>query len=193
MSEAESPQTRLSEGEQRFDVIRRRAGAVLAPLAFAWLWFSPPAGLEPAAAHLAAIEAAVVILWISEALPLWVPAVAGPALAVAVGICDFSTAFAPFTHPLILLFLGGFLLAAGLSAQGFDRRAALWILARDRIDGRPTRALVAVTGVTFAFSMWISNTATTAMMVPIALGLCANLKVADAQKPALGQAADRGR
>src|SRR5690606_22363448 len=78
-------------------------------------------------------------------------------------------------HPLILLFLGGFILAAGLSVHGVDRRAAIWVLARRWIDSRPGRVRVAVVGTTFAFSMWISNTATTAMMVPIALGLAATL------------------
>jgi sodium-dependent dicarboxylate transporter 2/3/5 len=142
------------------------------------MWTSPPEGLAEAPAHLAAIEVMVVVLWVAETLPLWVAALAGPSLAVILGVTDFATAFEPFTHPLILLFLGGFLLAAGLSARGVDRRAALWILARPSIDGRPTRAVLAVASVTFAFSMWISNTATTAMMVPIALGLCANLQVA---------------
>jgi sodium-dependent dicarboxylate transporter 2/3/5 len=169
----------------RFDRARRRAGAVLAPLAFVLLWFWPPEGLAEAPARLAAIELMVVLAWITEVVPLWVPAVAGPALAAAIGITELSTAFAPFFHPLIMLFLGGFLLAAALSAQGVDRRAALWILARPSIDGRPTRALIAVAGVTFSFSMWISNTATTAMMVPIALGLCRNLHVDESQRSAL--------
>ena len=62
MSAPERVQKRLSAGEERFDALRRRAGAILAPLAFAYLWFSPPAGLAEAPAQLAAIEVAVVLL-----------------------------------------------------------------------------------------------------------------------------------
>ncbi len=181
-----------SDAEIRFDRIRARVAWVLAPLVAFALLFAPLGGLEGAARQVAIIDAVVVILWIGEAVPLWVPAVLGPAAAWAVGATDFGGAFAPFVHDLILLFLGGFVLAAGLARRGVDRRVALWTLARPWVDGRPGRARFAIASVAFVFSMWISNTATTAMMVPIALGLCANLEAAG-EGPSAGGRAGQAR
>ncbi len=124
---------------------------------------------------MAAISVMVVILWVTEAIPLAIAALLGPALAVLFAVSPAKQAFAPFSHPLIFLFLGGFMLAEALRVQGVDRRAALWMLSRRVIAGSPTRALMGVTITAYLFSMWISNTATTAMMVPIALGLCATI------------------
>src|SRR5690606_3782920 len=73
------------------------------------------------------------------------------------------------------LFLGGFIIAGALTRHGFDRRAALWLISRPIVGGSPSRALVAISVVAFAFSMWISNTATTAMLIPVALGLHATI------------------
>lgn len=186
-----APGAAISEGEARFDRWRARAGWVLAPLAAATVAWWPFETLSPQAHILAAINVAVVVLWVSEALPLWVPAVLGPACAFALGVADAPTAFGPFAHDLILLFLGGFVLAAGLAARGVDRRVALWMLARPWVDGRPDRARMAIALVAFGFSMWISNTATTAMMVPIALGLCARMHPPEASAPGAAQPGTR--
>ena len=167
---------RLSEKEQRFDRFRARVGVVAAPLCAAIVWMLPFANLSVEAHRLLAIGCATVILWITEAIPLAMAALLAPALAVLAGVAPAKQAFAGFAHPLIFLFLGGFMLAEALSHQGFDRRAALWLLARDIIRGSPTRALIGVALVAFVFSMWINNTATTAMLLPIAIGLCASIR-----------------
>ncbi len=169
-------EARTSDVEARFDRARARAGTVLAPLVLLMLLVLPVPGLSGPAQRLLAIGAATVILWITEAIPLAVTALLAPALAVLLDVAPAKLAFAGFAHPLIFLFLGGFMLAEALSAQGFDRRAALWLLARDGIAGSPWRALVAVAVVAFGFSMWINNTATTAMMLPIAVGLCNGIR-----------------
>jgi solute carrier family 13 (sodium-dependent dicarboxylate transporter), member 2/3/5 len=167
---------RTSEAEARFDRIRARIGAVLAPVVLLGLLITPIPGLSPEAHRLTAIAAMTVILWISEAIPLAVSALLAPALAVLFDVAPAQQVFAPFAHPLIFLFLGGFMLAEALAVQGFDRRAALWLLSRDLLRGSPARAMVAVAITAFVFSMWINNTATTAMMIPIALGLCASIR-----------------
>ncbi len=113
-----------------------------------------------------------VVLWISEAIPLAVTALLAPALAVLFDVAPAKQVFGPFAHPLIFMFIGGFMLAEALAVHGVDRRAALWLLTRNFVRGSPTRALVVVAWTTFGFSMWINNTATTAMMCPIAIGLC---------------------
>lgn len=153
-----------------FDAVRRRIGVVLAPLVFVALLLAPT-GLPDPAHRLAAIMAATVVLWISEAIPLSATALLAPCLAVAMDVAPAGKTLAPFASPLIFLFLGGFLLALGLSEHGLDRRAALWLLARRWVRGSPGRARTAVGLGAFACSMWISNTATTAMLIPVALGL----------------------
>ena len=171
--------------------MRRRTGLVLAPLAFATLLAAPLPGLSPQAHTLAAVATTVVVLWITEAIPLAVAALLGPALAVVLGVTSAEVALAPFADPLIFLFMGGFMLAGGLSRQGFDRRAALWLLARPALAGSPARALAAIACISFAFSMWLSNTATTAMLIPVALGLVATMKEAGGDDPATKQGLTR--
>ncbi len=167
---------RTSEAEARFDRIRARVGAFLAPVVLLGLLVAPIPGLSPEAHRLTAIAGMTVVLWISEAIPLAVSALLAPALAVVFDVAPAKQAFAPFAHPLIFLFLGGFMLAEALSVQGFDRRAALWLLSRDLLRGSPARAMIAVASTAFGFSMWINNTATTGMMIPIAVGLCASIR-----------------
>jgi sodium-dependent dicarboxylate transporter 2/3/5 len=161
----------LSEIEARFDRRRRAVGLVLAPVMLVGLIALPMPGLTPQAHALAGVAAMTVVLWVTEAVPLAVAALLGPALAVVLGAASAKEAMAAFGDPLIFLFLGGFFLAGGLSRQGFDRRAALWLVSRRFVGGSPKRALYAVGIVGFSFSMWISNTATTAMLLPVALGL----------------------
>jgi sodium-dependent dicarboxylate transporter 2/3/5 len=111
-------------------------------------------------------------LWMTQALHLSVTALLVPLLAVLAGLMDLRTALASFAHPIIFLFLGGFALAAALQQQGLDRRLALGVLRL--AAGRRTRAVALLFGLTALLSMWISNTATAAMMLPLALGLLAD-------------------
>ena len=110
-------------------------------------------------------------LWLTEALPLTFTAILVPLLGVALGLADMKLALSGFAHPVIGLFLGGFALAAALSVHGIDRWLAQRLLTLARGRAVPGALLLAVT--TALLSMWISNTATTAMMLPIALGLAA--------------------
>ena len=148
----------------------------LAPLALLGLLLLPMPGLSPAAHRVTAIAGMTVVLWISEAIPLAVSALLAPALAVMLDVAPAKQVFAPFAHPLIFLFIGGFMLAEALSVHGFDRRAALWLLSRKIVRGSPSRSMVAIALTAFGFSMWINNTATTAMMIPIAVGLCTSIR-----------------
>lgn len=184
-------ETRLSDAEARFDRRRRAVGLVLAPVALVGLVVLPMPGLTPEAHALAGVAAMTVVLWVTEAIPLAVAALLGPALAVLLGAADAKAAMAAFGDPLIFLFLGGFLLAGGLSRQGLDRRAALWLVSRRFVGGSPQRALQAVGVIGFAFSMWISNTATTAMLLPVALGLYQTIRHTAPDDPDTRRALDR--
>src|SRR5688572_28136662 len=156
---------------------RQRVGAILAPLVFV-LILALPLPLEPRAHRLAAVMAAVMVLWITEALPLPVTALLGPAAAVLLGVAAAREAFSGFGDPVIFLFLGSFLLAEALRVHGLDRRIALGILALPGVAQSPARLRIAVALVTAGISMWISNTATAAMMLPIVLGLVRALAAA---------------
>ena len=127
--------------------------------------------LTPEAHHLAAIVMLVVVWWITEAIPLAITAVVGPALAVVTGVATAQQAFAPFGSPTVFLFLGSFILGAAVTHHGLDRRLAEGLLAVPAIGKSPGRARLGVGVLTMAISGWMSNTATTAMMLPVALGV----------------------
>jgi sodium-dependent dicarboxylate transporter 2/3/5 len=177
--------TALSEQEERADRLRRRAGLWLGPALFlavlAW-----PTGLSGAPHRMAAVMALVMAWWITEPVPLPVTAVVGPALAVLLGVTRARDAFAPFGDPVIFLFLGSFLVAEALRVHGLDRRIALAVLGVRSVSGSSGRIRVAVALVTAVISMWISNTATTAMMLPIALGLVRALAAAGSRESPRG-------
>jgi sodium-dependent dicarboxylate transporter 2/3/5 len=159
---------------------RRLAGGVLAPTAFALLVALPLEGLSPQAHRLAAVLGAVVILWVTEALPLAVTALLGAALCVVLGVAPAREVFAPFADPLMFLFIGAFILARAIFLHGLDRRVAYAVLALPWVGARPSRILLAFGGVTASISAWISNTATTAMMFGIALSILAAFRASAA-------------
>lgn len=120
------------------------------------------------------------IWWLFEALPIaWtacVPLVFFPLLGVFEGglATGFARAALPYVDAYIFLFAGGMAIAAAMQQWGLERRIALSILAT--IGTRPSRLLLGVLCATAAISLWISNTATAAMMLPIALALVAQLE-----------------
>jgi len=150
--------------------VRERAGLVIAPLAFAGLWLAP-LGVSQEAHRLAAIMGAVIVLWVTESIPMAMTAFLGVAAAVALGVAPATVAFAPFADPLIFLFVGTFMLAQAIFFHGLDRRFAFAILSLPGVGDRPARVLVAYASVACLISMWISNTATVAMMFPIGVSL----------------------
>lgn len=111
------------------------------------------------------------VLWLTEALPLAVTALLVPAGALLLGFPGLTPvkALAPFADPIVFLFFGGFALATALRVQQLDRKMAVALLALSR--GHLGRAVLLLFTVTAVLSMGISNTATTAMMLPLALGI----------------------
>ena len=162
---------RLSPAEERFERRRRTAGLFLGPIAFALAWMMPMPALSVEAHRLTAIVLLVVVWWISEAIPLATTAVLGPALAVVTGVATAQQAFAPFGSPTVFLFIGSFMLGAAVTHHGLDRRLAEDLLAAPAIGKSAGRVRLGVGVLTMAISGWMSNTATTAMMLPVALGL----------------------
>ncbi|WP_245868713.1 SLC13 family permease, partial [Vibrio fujianensis] len=115
------------------------------------------------------ILAFIAVLWLTEALHVTVTAILVPIMAVVFGIFDTQVALNNFANSVIFLFLGGFALAAAMHRQGLDKVIADKVLLMAR--GRFSVAVFMLFGVTAALSMWISNTATAAMMLPLVLGI----------------------
>jgi sodium-dependent dicarboxylate transporter 2/3/5 len=166
----------ISPAEERFNRVRATTGLILAPITLVALLAAPFPSLSPPAHRLAAILAAVVVLWITEALPMAVTAVLGPVLAVMFLVTPAQAAFAQFADPIIFLFIGSFILAQAMFVHGVDRRIAYTALSSKAVGANPARILIVYGGVATVLSMWISNTATTAMMFPIGLSIVAHLR-----------------
>jgi solute carrier family 13 (sodium-dependent dicarboxylate transporter), member 2/3/5 len=161
----------FTAAEQRFEDIRRRAGFLVGPLVMLALWFAPLEGLSVEAHKVLAILGLVVTLWMTESIPLPVTALLGPALCVLAGVGPAKAVFQSFADPIIFLFLGSFLLAQAMLHHGLNRRIAFLILGWRGIGASPGRLLFAFGLIAGGLSMWVSNTATTAMMFPIGISI----------------------
>lgn len=161
----------LQEREARLLGFRRLTGFVVAPLAFCAILALPIPALTPPAHRLAAILGAVIVLWITEALPLPLTALVGAAACVLLQVAPAKEVFVPFADPLIFLFIGSFILARAIFFHRLDRRLAFGILSLPWIGARPGRILFAFGAVTAFISAWIANAATTAMMFAIAMSI----------------------
>lgn len=155
------------------DLLRRRTGLVLAPLLFAFVLSADFASLsgKPTAHRLAAVMAAVVVLWVTEAIPMALTALLGATACVVMQVAPAKSVFAPFADQLMFLFIGSFMLARAIELHGLDRRLALSVLTLKAVGGSPSRVLFAFGATTAFISAWISNTATTAMMFAIGLSI----------------------
>jgi len=171
MVEHEGPFLPMSDLERRFEQWRARLGFALAPLAFLLVWSGRFESLSPEAHRLAAIMAAVVVLWVTEALPMPVTALLGAAACVVLRVADAKAVFSPFADQLMFLFIGSFILARGIFLHRLDRRVAFAVMSLGWVGARPGRILFAFGAVTAVLSAWISNTATTAMMMAIGLSI----------------------
>ncbi len=151
--------------------IRKKVGFILGPLLFLAISFIPLLPQNPRASRLLAVFLFVVVWWVTECIPIPVTALLIPVLITVFQVAPAREAFAPFANPIIMLFLGSFILAKAMSAHSLDQKLAYSILSLKSIGHKKTRILFAMGLTTLFLSMWISNTATTAMMFPIALGV----------------------
>lgn len=115
----------------------------------------------------------VAVLWLTEALHVTVTALLIPILAIGLGLVKSKEALVAFADPTIFLFFGGFALATALHIQQLDKLIANKIMALSR--GKLSVAVIYLFAVTAFLSMWMSNTATAAMMLPLAMGILSKL------------------
>jgi solute carrier family 13 (sodium-dependent dicarboxylate transporter), member 2/3/5 len=111
----------------------------------------------------------IAVLWLTESLHTTITALLVPVLAVMLGLLDVADALKQFSNPIIFLFLGGFALAAAMHVQQLDKYLAHQILRLTA--GRLNYAIILLCFATMVLSMWISNTATVAVMLPLVLGM----------------------
>jgi solute carrier family 13 (sodium-dependent dicarboxylate transporter), member 2/3/5 len=144
-----------------------RTGALfMGPVLAGTVWMlPPPEGLGIAALAVSAVAVWMVVWWMTEAVPLAVTALLPVVLFPALGVASTGDVTAAYANPLIFLFLGGFLLAKAIQRWGLSRRIALWILGL--AGKRPSGVVAAIMTATAFLSMWVSNTATAMMMLPI--------------------------
>jgi len=140
-----------------------------------------PAGLSEPGWSTAAVAAWMAIWWMTEALPLAATALLPLILFPFLGVAGVGAAAAPFSNPVIFLFLGGFWIALAMERWALHRRIALAIVSR--VGRRPDALIAGIMAATALLSMWVSNTATAMMMMPIALSAVADGGEPDGRDP----------
>ncbi len=153
-----------------FEKNRKKLGLFLAPIVAAVIYITPM-DLNNEAHIVFSIMGFCLVFWLTEVIPLSMTAFLGVTAAVVLGIVNVKQAFLSLGHPVILLFLGSFLIAQAMVKHGLDRRFALNLLSKDFFLKSPIRLIAGFSIISFLLSMWVSNTATTAMLLPLVLGI----------------------
>lgn len=156
------------------DDFHPRWGRWLGLLLFLVAWFSPaPEGLPAAAHRLAAVATLMAVWWVTNAWPIAVTSLLPVALFPVLGIQSSKAVAGAYFSDSSCLYLGGFILALGIERWGLHRRLALATISV--LGSSPKRIVLGFLLATFALSMWMSNTATTLVMLPIAMSLLKTL------------------
>ena len=129
----------------------------------------PPAGLSVAGWRTTGVGLLMALWWVTEALPIPATALLPLVLFPVLGINEIDATARPYAHPLIFLFMGGFMIALAMERWDLPRRISLLVIRA--LGTRPRRLIAGFMLSTAFFSMWVSNTATTLMMLPIGLSV----------------------
>ncbi|MBX3428874.1 MAG: DASS family sodium-coupled anion symporter [Hyphomonadaceae bacterium] len=174
-----------------FGRIGRWVGLILGPaLALGIQTLSPPEGLSPEAWRVVSLVLLMVVWWVTEAIPIAATALIPLAALPLLGALSMKNAAAPYADPIVFLFIGGFMLAACVERWRLHERIALSIASV--AGGRPVALVGGFMIASMLISMWISNTATTLMLVPIAIGAARAMSGGDKPDLALGGALTLG-
>ncbi len=152
----------------------RRVGLILGFGLFAFLLLAPGLPLTPLQRKVAAVTALTAVLWITVSLPVGVTSLLPAALFPILGIMRAREVAPIYMRDLVILFLGAFIVALGLERWALHRRMALWIITR--VGTRPRNLVLGFMAASAFLSMWINNTATTLLMLPIALAVIASMQ-----------------
>lgn len=164
--------------------LRQWSGWILGPaLLAATLVLPAPAGLSAEGWRTAGAGGLMAVLWITEAIPIPVTALLPLVLFPALHLSDIRETAAPYANPIIFLFLGGFLIALAMQRWNLQRRVAITLIGA--MGTRPRRIIAGFLTASTLISMWVSNTATAMMMLPIAASVVALLPADAHRTPAL--------
>lgn len=152
----------------------QKIGLGLGPLLFLIILLAPaPEGLTIEGWKVIAIAVFMLVWWVTEAVPLAVAALLPIVLLPLLGVSSMKEATAPYANPVVFLFMGGFMIALAMEKWELHRRIALNIVLKTGTNANGI--ILGFFLATAAISMWISNTATTVMMLPIATSVIALL------------------
>jgi len=147
----------------------KKIGLIIGPLLFFLLSNSPIELLNPAADKVIAVAVWMIIWWITETVSISVTALIPLTIFPLIGIMDLKSVAASYGSPIVFLFFGGFVMALALEKVNLHRRIALNLV--KRTGTTPNKIILGFMLATAFLSMWISNTATTVVMLPIALSV----------------------
>lgn len=171
-------------------VTRQQIGMVLGPLLFAGVLLFSPFDISSSANAALASTLWIAVWWVTEAIPIPATSLLPIVLFPLSGVVDAAGATAPYADPVVFLLLGGFLLALGIERWGLHRRIALTIVSL--VGMRSDRLLLGFMVATAFLSMWISNSATAMLMVPIGTAVIVSVGTADEQERELTEGYERG-
>ncbi len=145
-------------------------GLILAPIVFTLLWNANLDPTNPLVSKMAAIASLMAIFWATEAIPLaatsLIPIVLFPVMGI---MSDGSSVANVYFNNIIFLFIGGFIIALAMERWNLHKRIALYII--KKVGTSPSRIIMGFMLGTMFLSMWISNTATAVMMLPVAMAI----------------------
>lgn len=156
-------------GDSPRELFRKRTGLAIGVVAALAVYFLMPSDLDHALRGTAAIAVLMAAWWMSEAIPIAVTALLPLVLFPMLGIAEIGDFSGQYTAPTIFLFMGGFLLALAMQRWNLHRRVALWVLVA--MGSSPKLLVLGFMIATGFLSMWVSNTATAVMMLPIGVSV----------------------
>ncbi len=167
---AASAAGRALHAEARFERRMKTAGLLGGPTLAILVYLINPGAHPPEARRLLAVLALTIAFWVTEAIPLPATALLASSLCIVLGVAPVRAVFAPYADPVIFLFVGSFLLAEAFKKYGLDRRIAARLLGTGRFARSPLGRMLGIGGASAIISTCLSNTATAALMTPIAIG-----------------------
>lgn len=148
-------------------------------IAVAFLLIGPQLGMSDPAWRTAALGIWMAQWWVTEAVPIAATALLPLVFLPLFGVANMTAAAAPYANPVIYLFFGGFVLAAAFERSGLHRRLALALLAA--VGTRPDRIIGGIMMASALMSMWVSNTATVLMILPLAQSMMSQRRDRDSR------------
>jgi sodium-dependent dicarboxylate transporter 2/3/5 len=151
-------------------LLKKYIWVLLGPVSFLIMSFLPvPKGISPEAWKVLAMAALMLIWWISEAVPIAVTSLLPLVLLPSMGVAKLEAAAAPYANPVVYILMGGFVISLAMEKWALHKRIALQIV---NMTGTNANGIIGGFMMATAFiSMWISNTATAIMMLPIGLSI----------------------